>query len=391
MKNANFIVKNLSSYFEDIDEIPLFRGKPFSFDDFSLSLKNELGLENFSVFCQIEGWQAKDKIQKNLGKNLSHLCLTFTPLLGNVYLLMDHSDIKTLISTLLTINKKKNFSSPILEEGYYRYLILLALETLKKTKTFTGLSPKIVEDAKLISDYAYSLNISIRINEKYDINAKIAITDDFRRSWNDFYSSSKSISIDQLKALLEIPLSVIGGHSFLTQKEIKGLNKGDFILLDKSSIDPESDGSRVVLTSNDSPLFHAKILKNKIHILDYANYIEENEPMNDKKHIEEEPFENPDENLPEEEPLEEDSEKEELTSFEEKRINLDEVPVKLTVELAKISFTLEKLMQLQPGNYLQLPIDLKNPVNLTVNGKIIAKAELTKLGDVLGVRILEIG
>jgi flagellar motor switch protein FliN/FliY len=52
---------------------------------------------------------------------------------------------------------------------------------------------------------------------------------------------------------------------------------------------------------------------------------------------------------------------------------------------------LEKLLQLQPGNVLDLNVRPEQGVSVTLNGKRVARAELVKLGDVLGIKILHLG
>ena len=70
-------------------------------------------------------------------------------------------------------------------------------------------------------------------------------------------------------------------------------------------------------------------------------------------------------------------------------LNPSEVPLILTVEIARIEMPLSHLLALKPGNTL----DLENMprVSLTVQGKCIAKGELLKIGDVTGVKITEVG
>jgi type III secretion system YscQ/HrcQ family protein len=68
-----------------------------------------------------------------------------------------------------------------------------------------------------------------------------------------------------------------------------------------------------------------------------------------------------------------------------------EIPLDITVEVGRIRMSIQKLMELQPGNMLELDIRPENGVDLVVNGQKIAKAELLLLGDNLGVRIIDIG
>jgi flagellar motor switch protein FliN/FliY len=48
-------------------------------------------------------------------------------------------------------------------------------------------------------------------------------------------------------------------------------------------------------------------------------------------------------------------------------------------------------MNLQPGNLLELNVHPEQGVDLVVNSKKIGHGELLKIGDTLGVRVLEIG
>ena len=48
-------------------------------------------------------------------------------------------------------------------------------------------------------------------------------------------------------------------------------------------------------------------------------------------------------------------------------------------------------MQIEVGNLLDISLRPNNEVILTLNGKAIAKAELIRIGENLGVRILELG
>jgi flagellar motor switch/type III secretory pathway protein FliN len=52
--------------------------------------------------------------------------------------------------------------------------------------------------------------------------------------------------------------------------------------------------------------------------------------------------------------------------------------------------TLDQLMNLTPGNTLEIPIHPDQGVSLTVNGQKVGRAELVYLGEQLGLRILEI-
>lgn len=396
MENLNFWVKKLDPYFEEIDETPLFRGESFSFENLSNALKKELNLPDFSLTSKFTGLNNLEEIKKIMGEKLSHLCLSFPPLMGNVYLLLGRDDISKLTSSILSKGEKNNFSSIVLEEGFFRFLVLFTLDQLKKTPTFKGLSAKVVEDVEIKSKAAYFLEINIQLRADCSIPAFIAITPDFRRSWNDFFYSKKSIILDKVKSGVDLPVQIIAGHTILTKDQWQSAEVGDFIVLDKSYIDPVSGSNKALLALNGNPLFLASIEKNKIEILEYASYQEESEFMEQKPNKILDPSIDPPEDIaqienasdPENEDI---SLKNDAEPISEEISPLRDMPIKLTVEIAKVSISLEKLLELQPGNFLSLPISLEDPVNLTVNGKKIGTAEFTKIGDIFGIRILQIG
>ncbi len=68
-----------------------------------------------------------------------------------------------------------------------------------------------------------------------------------------------------------------------------------------------------------------------------------------------------------------------------------EIPINLIVEVGRIHMTVEKLLSLEPGNLLELDIHPENGIDLVVNTKKVGKGELIRIGESLGVRILEIG
>jgi flagellar motor switch protein FliN len=71
--------------------------------------------------------------------------------------------------------------------------------------------------------------------------------------------------------------------------------------------------------------------------------------------------------------------------------SIKDLPVRLDVEVARLVMTMDKLMNIQSGNIIDLQISPNNAVDLVANGKLIGKGELIKLEDTIGVRILEIG
>lgn len=73
------------------------------------------------------------------------------------------------------------------------------------------------------------------------------------------------------------------------------------------------------------------------------------------------------------------------------RPSIDDISLIVTAEVARIQMSVKKLVELQPGNLLELNVHPEDGIDLVVNGKRVARGELLSLGDALGVRVLEIG
>lgn len=102
-----------------------------------------------------------------------------------------------------------------------------------------------------------------------------------------------------------------------------------------------------------------------------------------------------DEKAPSEEKAEDEEAPEEESTVpvvkEKKLFSPATLPMNIVVEVGRLQMSLQKLLELQPGNLLELNLRPESGVDLVVNGKRIAKGELLLIGDALGVRILDIG
>jgi flagellar motor switch protein FliN len=91
------------------------------------------------------------------------------------------------------------------------------------------------------------------------------------------------------------------------------------------------------------------------------------------------------------EEIDEDDEPIESNKAPSKNLSLPkDIPFPIVVEIGQLKMSLEKLLQLQPGNVLEMTVRPEQGVYLTVHGKRIAQGELIKIGDVLGVKILHL-
>lgn len=69
---------------------------------------------------------------------------------------------------------------------------------------------------------------------------------------------------------------------------------------------------------------------------------------------------------------------------------LADIPLQLAVELARVPVTADEVVALKVGQVLELHRSPGEPVELSVNGKVVARGELVEVEGQLGVRVLSL-
>ena len=67
-----------------------------------------------------------------------------------------------------------------------------------------------------------------------------------------------------------------------------------------------------------------------------------------------------------------------------------DVPVSLTIELGSCQLPMKEVLQLSIGSVVQLDKPADAPVELSVNGKLIARGEVVVIEDKFGIKITEV-
>lgn len=76
--------------------------------------------------------------------------------------------------------------------------------------------------------------------------------------------------------------------------------------------------------------------------------------------------------------------------FDENHELIRNIKVRLTVAVGTCALTVKDLLGLKEGSVLTLDKGTREPVDLLLDGKIVARGELIAIGDNFGVRISEV-
>ena len=82
-------------------------------------------------------------------------------------------------------------------------------------------------------------------------------------------------------------------------------------------------------------------------------------------------------------------EKNERTGLENLRV-LENIDVKLTVEVGGAEIKLRELLRINEGSVIELDRLAGDPLDILINGTMIAKGEVVMVGERFGIRFVEI-
>jgi flagellar motor switch protein FliN len=359
------ILRKLPGMIEGADEIPLFGKAPsFDWDRLSALLAARFEMKDFSVRPFEQVWVKGEDLYDGLGANYLCTPIFLNPLEPPFYFVIPKADKNKLATSMMQGKAKAQISEP-LKEGFCRFLILEALSASSALEPIAKFSPSLGEKSKIPEENAFCIDVEISFGEQ-SCWSRLIFPETFRKAWVAHFAMNPSEYVtSDLAKTTELVLGLECGSVVLSQKEWDDLEPGDFVVLDKGNYDARENTAIALMKIGTIPLFQAKIGKDKMELLDYA--------------------------FTHEEPMEQNNEAGPLLPAEEESVSIKDLPLNVCVELARLKITLDRLMHLNPGNMIELPIQPDQGVTLTVNGKKVGRAELLYLGESLGIRILELG
>ncbi|MCH9626803.1 MAG: hypothetical protein S4CHLAM2_04340 [Chlamydiales bacterium] len=390
-------IKQVDLALFELEEKPQF-GNPALFDWGLLEkrLQELFKTSLLKIKHHEKGWLNEGELVSEIGENPLLLTFEWAPLAAPAYFVTTDHDLKRLMAELLAGEKEAAyFYDPSLIQGFYHYFAAEMLHVLEELGFASPLSPRLKGVEGVIqegvgSEACFVVDVSCAIG-KQNFWGKVLVPDSFRRDWKSYFSNLPPPSLsDELREKISVDVSLEVGHTQLSFQDWKEVRAGDFILLDHCSYDPAEGKGGVVLALNQTPLFRGRFKDKGIKLTEYPSYEEVGHAMDEN------PFE--EESEQEEDlygdplPTEEGEEEGVATTLapSEPILSAEQLPIQLTVEVGRLRMTAKELMDLAPGNLLEINAAPEQGVDLVVNGKKVGRGELIRLGETLGVRILSL-
>ncbi|MFY7842772.1 MAG: type III secretion system cytoplasmic ring protein SctQ [Rhabdochlamydiaceae bacterium] len=399
-----FWIKQLSPNLQHLEQIPLWNGNfKFPLDKVVDWLKNEFDLKHLSI--QISEAKFISSPFQGLAKDLNILPISVIPLESSCFWLCALNDLGSLNRLFLSPQPTiKGLSDPKLQEGFYYFLCSSFLAGLKELNIFKQLSLNIGSDSLKESEgVAYDITLSV---DQISVYTRLFFPKSFHEEWQQKVENVlelKNHSSLGKKIILDIHLKI--GTTVLSPSDWASVKKGDFILLDKCSFDPNTRKGYVDLSLPSHRLFRGEYKDSQIKIKDYIFYEQDNLSM-DKQDIFEEDLpddsnhhsQNDEENHELEssalsfEEEEEEVQQEDLDPFPvSEDLKPNEIDLTFHLEICRLQLSLEKLLQIKEGQLIPLSYKAEDKVNLVLNGKVVARGEVVKIGDHIAFKVSEMG
>lgn len=358
------IADAIEEILKEASEVPAWGTPPsFPWEEFSHALAQELELEQVKVSVGKGAW-SEDPLP-GLGSSPISICFELTPLSAPAQILMPKEDLTTFCNLLGGNRAEESFSADELLKGFFRFIAMRIAGVLDQKKVYSDLTPKILQ-GEMKPTPGYTLDIAIELAGQ-TVWTRLLFPKEFQEAFRNHYSSKENLMEAARHSQVQVPVSFTAGFFELDLNALKSLNVGDFVFLDRAPFHPASRKGTLEMDLNGAPLFHTKVKDNQIKIMGSAQFAEESKMENEEEQAL---------------PVEEESTPTTLSP--------ENVPLQVHVEVTRINITLEKLLQLVPGNVLDLAIKPEQGIALTLNGKVVGRGELIEVGEKLGVKITEL-
>ncbi len=391
-------IQQIENTLIDTKIIPLSGYAPsFPWEEFSKEIGALFQYTDLKISIKQMKILSGEAISQGFGTNIIPLYLHLTPLEGTIFFLMGKEEINELTTLALTQSHvNKGFLSSSFKEGFYYYICTEVALKLTELKAFGDLSIKLGKEAPLPQEESLCIDIEI-LHSKASFFARIVAPASFHKAFKEHFHEKRPLSFNTPAAKrTPVYTAVTIGQTELSITQWKNIHVGDFIALDQCTFDPQTKKGTAFLCLENSPILRLRIKEDHLKIVNYATYHEEKHSMDPKIPESDEHFDESQEFSSAE--VNAETDEGHLWSSDLTKADLQEdeltltaqIPLTLVIAVARLQMPLEELLSLSPGNTLELPVKPQQGVDITIQGKKVAKAELIKLGEMLGVKILRL-
>lgn len=438
-------LKGISRQLFALDETPALGFPPsFPWEKLSQEFASCFGLDHCSITAGKLSWREKEDLCETIPAPYFWTEVAASGIDTSASLCLSQQDLAHLMQKILGLEVPVSAYQADMLEAFHHFLSMQCVHITNNIDFDKRFSFQIASFNDLV-DPTPSLCQDIHICLGNDtFLARLIMPESFRKSWQSINMNPKS-GLPTINRLAEtaVTLHIEAGRTVINLQELLQIKPGDFLFLDHPFYNQDAETSRLMLSLDSKPIFRTRLIDKQLTILEiplhdevYDSMVDKvnpsfapsnfnspesvpnnraQEPEDEDIHEEDEHSET-DDHLEEENPFEDEDDEEEDQDIEKikaeaAKVNLtpvtkqekvqkagpsapltpNDIPLMLVIEAGQIKISAQKLLELTPGNVIDLEISPEDGVDLVVNGRIIGKGELLKIGETIGVRIVQIG
>lgn len=404
----------------------------FSWESLAKALAQHFEVPGLTLTPSSATWLTEGTTFQGLQEPVTTLRFAVGSLPGEVQWVIATETLTQMMADLLTGQPSlAPVGDPGFLEGFLNYIVAETLPILSRLGLREALAPRFLGrlDESPSSGKVLSIDVQMALFDR-TFPTRLLMAESLVGAWKEHFrrlgrrQELPAALAQQTQLLVHLEC----GQVTLSQKEWSAIAEGDFLLLDSSTVTPGVEKGRVMFTVGGIPLFRCMLKSGQIKILEHPLYHEVETPMSEKENHDQDDDsfvdEHTDDSFVEHEDDDDDhdenhefesgeldfehseseedhtddvsevEEHEEVSHADEEAPALtpaDKIPLTIVVEIGRLKMALSQLRDLQPGKLLDIDVKPEDGVNLTINGACVGRGELLRIGETLGVRILELG
>ncbi|CAM0116755.1 hypothetical protein [Rhabdochlamydiaceae symbiont of Dictyostelium giganteum] len=373
----------------------------FPWNQAAESIQDALQLSSLKLKPTKQKWKKASSFLKGMGENPVIYTFEVYPLQEKIFIVLSQEDVLKLTSTaFFAENSPITLSSPELRQGFYQFLLLKVLHALDQLSCLAKTSLRMLQPESLPQDEGLCINVLSEVNETV-LEARVICSRPLVNAAKEYAPLQEHFLLSEKMAPLELSLSRSIGKTALTSSALDTLEVGDFVILDECSFDPLKKQGIFVASLGKHPLFEGGVnteqsTLTKCIFTTLEPAVPLNQPLIDSQVFFEEKVSSEDVIDIDAVDLELDLDIEDAPSQEEPleesvpaSLPIPEVLLSLECHISPLTLSLQTLLHLHHEKTLDESPTKSDVVTLVHEGKQIAQGELIKLGEMVGVRILE--
>lgn len=256
----------------------VFSQNSFSFPWESLenTLKETFQESTLSLSSLAPKWLSCEDLQAGFGREAKVLQVELAPLKEPVFFLCSKEQLLEATSHLLQMDIKAALLQKEFGEAILLYVLALILKSVDQLSCLGDLKPSLgAFQEKPPSSSSLIQDLSLTLGKK-TIQSRLIFTEEFLSEWKQHQAHQPpEISQEKLEAT-SLSIAVEVGKIEMNQASFSKLSTGDFLILDRCSLDPSKEGKgRVTLTLNQTPLFRGRLTNEGLKLLEYPIFQKE--------------------------------------------------------------------------------------------------------------------